>query len=55
MWIGHLEDDAKKDSALVLGLITLLGFGLVVDGDRKPSESELRSAHQMLSGVWQVV
>jgi uncharacterized protein (TIGR03067 family) len=39
----------------MLSLIVLLGMGLVQDGDRKPSERELRSAHQMLSGVWQVV
>jgi len=53
-WIGHLEEDAKKDLAIMLSLIVLLGMGLVQDGDRKPTESELRSAHQMLSGVWQV-
>jgi uncharacterized protein (TIGR03067 family) len=55
MWIGHLENDPRKDSAIMLGLIMLLGLGLVPDSDRKPSESELRNAHQMLSGVWQVV
>ena len=39
----------------MLSLIVLLGLGLVQDGERKPTESELRSGHQMLSGVWQVV
>jgi len=39
----------------MLSFIVLLGIGLVQDVDRKPTESELRSAHQMLSGVWQVV
>ena len=39
----------------MLSLIVLLGMGIVQDGDRKPTESELRSAHQMLSGIWQVV
>jgi uncharacterized protein (TIGR03067 family) len=39
----------------MLTLIVLLGMGFVHDGDRKPTESELRGAHQMLSGVWQVV
>ncbi len=39
----------------MLPFIVLLSMGLVQDGDRKPTESELRSAHQMLSGVWQVV
>ena len=39
----------------MLPFIVLLSLGLVQDGDRKPTESELRSAHQMLSGVWQVV
>ncbi len=54
-WNGHLEEDAKKDLAIMLTLIVLLSMGLVQDGDRKATESELRSAHQMLSGVWQVV
>jgi len=36
--IGHLEEDAKKDLAIMLSLIVLLGLGLVQDGDRKPTE-----------------
>lgn len=39
----------------MLPFIVLLSMGLVQDGDRKPTESEFRAAHQMLSGVWQVV
>jgi len=39
----------------MLSLIVLLGMGIVQDGDGKATESDLRSAHQMLSGVWQVV
>ena len=39
----------------MLTLIVLLSMGLVQDGERKATESEFRSAHQMLSGVWQVV
>ncbi len=55
MWIGHFEEDAKKELGIMLPFIVLLSMGLVQDGDRKPTESEFRSAHQMLSGVWQVV
>ena len=39
----------------MLSLIVLMGMGLVQDGERKPTESELRNAHQMLAGVWQIV
>ena len=39
----------------MLTLIVLSILGLVQDGDRKPTESELRNAHQMLSGNWQIV
>ena len=54
-WIGHLEDDGREDLASMLSLIVLMGMGLVQDGERKPTESELRNAHQMLSGVWQII
>ena len=54
-WIGHLEDDGREDLASMLSLIVLLGMGLVQSGDQKPTESELRNAHQMLAGVWQIV
>src|SRR5271166_5064588 len=54
-WIGHLEEDGREDLASMLSLIVLLGMGLVQDADRKPTESELRNAHQMLAGVWQIV
>ena len=39
----------------MLPFIVILSFGLVQEGDRKPTESEIRSAHQMLSGDWQIV
>src|SRR3954452_20898327 len=40
---------------MMLSVIMLLGMGLVQDGDPKASESEIRRAHQMLAGRWEVV
>ncbi len=39
----------------MMTFLVLMGLGLFQDNDRKPTESELHSAHQMLSGAWQVV
>ena len=40
---------------MMLSLIVLLGMGLVQDGDQKASESEIRRAHQMLAGRWELL
>jgi uncharacterized protein (TIGR03067 family) len=55
--IGNVdpEDVAKKELAMMLSLILLLGMGLTQDGDQKASEGEIRRAHQMLAGRWEAV
>ena len=47
--------DFREDLAIMLPLIVLLALGLLQEGDRKPTESELRSAHQLLAGDWKIV
>src|SRR4051812_19348536 len=39
----------------MLSLIVLLGMGLVQDGEPKATESEIRRAHQMLAGRWELL
>lgn len=49
------REGIQGNLATMLPLIVMLSLGLVQDGDRKPTESELRSAHQMLAGDWKIV